>query len=214
MSTLRLTSLFIVPLLVLSASLHAQTAGDDKAQTKQDQASAAEAIATADETPQERLDRCWHLIADSRNDTRNIDKSTQAINALSEMPTNSRALVMIADAMKDPNLDIRTAAVLAAGKTKSPVLVEPLRRLLNDPEPQVAFASATTLWKVFKDHTGEDILAAVAAGDRKANPSLMHGAEHDMSHTMHSPSELAKIGVTTGAGLLLGPFGFSVSAVE
>jgi HEAT repeat protein len=52
------------------------------------------------------------------------------------------------------------------------------------------------------------------AGDRKANPSLIHGAEHDSSRTLHSPSALEKIGVVTGAGLVLGPFGFSVSAVE
>jgi HEAT repeat protein len=116
--------------------------------------------------------------------------------------------------MKDPNLDVRTAAILAAGKAKSHSLIEPVKKLLDDTEPQVVFAAATTLWKQFADKSGEDILAAIAAGDRKANPSLIHGAEHDISRTIHSPSALEKIGIVTGAGLVLGPFGFSVSAVE
>lgn len=35
-----------------------------------------------------------------------------------------------------------------------------------------------------------------------------------MSRTMHSPSTMAKIGIETGAGMVLGPFGFSISAIE
>ena len=76
------------------------------------------------------------------------------------------------------------------------------------------FAAATTLWTQFKDRSGEDILADIAAGDRKANSGLVNGAKHDISRTLHSPSALTKIGLETGAGLVLGPFGFSVSAVE
>jgi hypothetical protein len=36
----------------------------------------------------------------------------------------------------------------------------------------------------------------------------------DISRTLHSPSSLEKIGLVTGAELALGPFGFSVGAVE
>ena len=89
-----------------------------------------------------------------------------------------------------------------------------VRKLLDDTEPQVVFAAATTLWKQFADKSGEDILVAIAAGDRKANPSLIHGAAHDISRTLHSPPALEKIGIETGAAMVLGPFGFSISAVE
>jgi len=92
--------------------------------------------------------------------------------------------------------------------------VQPLKDRLGDSEPQVMFAAATTLWTQFKDRSGEDILAAIAAGDRKAKPGLVNGAKQDISRTLHSPSALTKIGLETGAGLVLGPFGFSVSAVE
>jgi hypothetical protein len=168
----------------------------------------------AAETPAETTKRCWQSLTDSVKDAKHTETRTQALNALSSLGWSARADGLIAAAMKDPNLDVRTAAILAAGKAKSHSLIEPVKKLLDDTEPQVVFAAATTLWKQFADKSGEDILAAIAAGDRKANPSLIHGAEHDISRTIHSPSALEKIGIVTGAGLVLGPFGFSVSAVE
>jgi len=150
------------------------------------------APAAAAETPAETLERCWQSLTDSVQDPKHTETRTQALNALSSLGSNARADRMIAAAMKDPDLDVRTAAILAAGKTKAHTLVVPVRKLLDDSEPQVVFAAATTLWK----------------------PSLIHGAEHDISRTLHSPSALEKIGVVTGAGMLLGPFGFSISAVE
>jgi hypothetical protein len=169
---------------------------------------------TAPETPAETIKRCWQSLTESVQDAKHTETRTQALNALSSLGWSTRADGLIAAAMKDPDLDVRSAAILAAGKTKSYSLIEPVRKLLDDAEPQVVFAAATTLWKQFADKSGEDILAAIAAGDRKANPSLIHGAEHDISRTLHSPSALEKIGLVTGAGMVLGPFGFSISAVE
>jgi HEAT repeat protein len=172
------------------------------------------AAQTAPETPAETIKRCWQALTDSVQDAKHTDTRSQALNALSSLGSSTRADGLIAVAMKDPNLDVRTAAIIAAGKTKSRSLVEPVRKLLDDTEPQVVFVAATTLWKQFADRSGEDILAAIAAGDRKANPSLIHGAAHDISRTLHSPSALEKIGIETGAAMVLGPFGFSISAVE
>jgi len=175
---------------------------------------ASTAAPTAAEKPAETIKRCWQSLTDSVQDAKHTDTRSQALNALSSLGWSTRADGLIAAAMKDPNLDVRTAAILAAGKTKSHSLIEPVRKLLDDTEPQVVFVAATTLWKQFADKSGEDILAAIAAGDRKANPSLIHGAAHDISRTLHSPSALEKIGIETGAAMVLGPFGFSISAVE
>jgi len=166
------------------------------------------------ETPAQTLKRSWEILQESSQDAKLIDTRTQALNALSSLGPNPRANGLIADAMKDPNLDIRTAAILAAGNSKSRALVAPVRKLLDDTEPQVVFAAATTLWKSFNDKSGEDILEAIATGDRKANANVANSAKHDMSRTLHSPSALAKIGLETGAGMVLGPFGFSIAAIE
>jgi HEAT repeat protein len=196
---------------------HPAPAGNDSQPVdapKADASKTSTAAAKPAETPAEIVKRCWQLLTDNVQDAKHFENRTQALNALSSLGSNSRADELIAAAMKDPNLDVRTAAILAAGKTKSRTLVEPVRKLLDDSEPQVVFAAATTLWKQFKDKSGEDVLAAIAAGDRKANPNLIHGAGHDISRTLHSPSALEKIGITTAAGLVLGPFGFSVGAIE
>jgi HEAT repeat protein len=168
----------------------------------------------APKTPAQLLQQCWQTLTDNVQNGKQLEYKTQALDALSSLGTNARANGLIAAAMKDSNLDLRSAAVLAAGKTKSRALVAPVKALLNDPEPQVVFIAATTLWKQFHDRSGQDILEAIVAGDRKANPSLINGAKHDMSRTMHSRSALEKIGLETGATLALGPFGFSVAAVE
>lgn len=166
------------------------------------------------ETPAERVKRCWQMLTDNVQDSKHFETRIQALSALSNLGSNPRANTLIAEAMKDSNLDVRTAAILAAGNSKSRTLIPPVKGLLDDHEPQVVFAAATTLWKQFKDKSGEDVLAAIAAGERKANPNLIHGAAHDMSRTMHSPSAMEKLALTTGAGMVLGPFGFSVGAVE
>jgi HEAT repeat protein len=209
---------FLLPVLLWAGSAHAQEVPPPAAVGNGSQSVPALATPTvaqtAAETPAETIKRCWQSLTDSMQDAKHTETRTQALNVLSSLGWSSRADGLIEAAMKDPNLDVRTAAILAAGKTKSHLLIEPMRKLLDDTEPQVVFAAATTLWKQFADKSGEDILAAIAAGDRKANPSLIHGAEHDISRTLHSPSALEKIGIVTGAGMVLGPFGFSISAVE
>lgn len=201
-------------LLLVALLCAASALAQDNPQPAPDGATSQTITAAKPPEPSENLRRSWQLLTDSVKDAKHFESRTQALNALSSLGLNSRAVAMIVAATKDANLDVRCAAVVAAGKAKSRSLIEPVKKLLDDPEPQVVFIAAITLWRDFKDRSGEDILAAVAAGDRRANPNLIHGAKHDMSRTMHSPSALEKIGITTAAGMLLGPFGFSVAAVE
>src|SRR6202011_5607828 len=91
--------------------------------------------------------------------------------------------------------------------------ITPIRNMLNDNEPQVAFTAATTLWKM-NDHSGEDILVAVVNGDRKARASLKESTRHTIGKDLHNPATLARIGAMQGASLLLGPFGFGITAYE
>lgn len=115
--------------------------------------------------------------------------------------------------MQDSDLDVRTAAALAAGQSGDRNLTTPLRNMLDDKEPQVAFTAAMTLWKM-NDRSGEDILMAVADGERKTNPSLVHGTEHKIDKDLHQPGKLAKLGAMQGAAMLLGPFGFGIAAFQ
>ena len=168
---------------------------------------------SAPQTPAQLQDQAWQLLSTAVADTKHTDTRIQALAALGQMGNNPRSLKWIEAAMKDQDVDVQTAAILAAGQTKALAIRPALHQQLDSKAPQVAYTAALTLWKM-GDHSGEDILEAVINGERRASPTLMNGTEHDMDRTLHSPSELAKIGVVEGAGLLLGPFGFGITAYE
>jgi hypothetical protein len=165
-------------------------------------ASVAENIATA-----------WSLLTTAVTDAKHPQHRIQALAAIGTLGASPRAEKMLTTALRDPDLDVRTAAVLAAGQSKDRNLIAPLRHMLDDKEPQVAFTAATTLWKL-NDRSGEKILLAVVDGERKTNAGLVNGTMHTVNQDLHSPSTLARIGALQGASLLLGPFGFGITAYE
>ena len=228
--TLRLTAVFtgILCLCLISPSWAQNPAPSQsqKSEQKSGQRSADQKSATPDDddtdiAPTDRLHRtvaentseAWETITTALNDPKHSDVRTQALAALGTLGNNPRGAKLITSAMKDPDFDVRTAAILAAGQTKDRNLTTPIRQMLNDNEPQVAFTAATTLWKM-NDHSGEDILIAVVNGDRKATATLKDSTEHTISKDLHSPSTLARIAALQGASLFLGPFGFGVGAYE
>jgi hypothetical protein len=146
-----------------------------------------------------------------------IHKPTQTqivtLAALGTMGSDPRAAALIRESMNSKELEVRVAAIVAAGQTKNRALIPALRERLKDPEPQAEFSAAVTLWKM-NDHSGEDFLRSVATGDSSAKPTLMHGARNDVNREMHDPQAMATLGATTGASILLGPFGFGVKAFE
>jgi outer membrane lipoprotein-sorting protein len=163
-------------------------------------------------SPEERSTQAWAMLTNAATDAKHIQTRIQALAALGMM-SGSRSERMLADAMTDTNLDVRTAAALAAGQSKDRNLTTNLRVLLDDKEPQVAFTAATTLWKM-DDRSGEDILMAVVDGERRAGATLINGTEHDISNELHDPTAMAKLGALQGASMLLGPFGFGITAFE
>jgi HEAT repeat protein len=171
----------------------------------------------AQDSPAVDVDTAWSMLTSALLDTKHTALQTQALAALGTIGSSSRAAKMITDSMHAPDLDVRTAAVLAAGQSPAQTAKRnfsmELRTLLDDKEPQVAVAAASTLWKM-GDHSGEDILVAVAAGERKASAGLMDSTRHTITTDLHNPSTIARIGALQGASMLLGPFGFGITAYE
>jgi HEAT repeat protein len=164
-------------------------------------------------TVAENTAEAWTTLTNALQDPKHPDVRIQALAALGTLNNNARAENLITSTMKDPDYDVRTASILAAGQTKDRNLTTPVRDMLNDNEPQVAFTAATALWKM-NDHSGEDILVAVVNGERKAKAGLKDSTMHTISKDLHSPSTLARIAALQGASMLLGPFGFGVGAYE
>jgi HEAT repeat protein len=173
---------------------------------------AATLVRKADATPASRERDAWTLLTDGLADAKHPQTRIQALAALGLL-RSARSEKMIADAMLDADLDVRTAAVLAAGETKDRNLTTNIRNLLDDKEPQVAFTAATTLWKM-GDKSGEDILMSVVDGERSASAGMMNGTKHKISKDLHDPATLARVGAIQGASMILGPFGFGITAYE
>lgn len=221
----------ISPLLIAFLLLHLQNATAQRSSTTTDNQSADEKIVTtttqsqkdqsSQQAPRDRTkntvaqnnEEAWSMLTDAVGDTKHADLRIQALAALGTLGENVRSEKIIATAMKDPDVDVRTAAVLAAGQTKSRNLTTDIRALLDDKAPQVAFVAATTLWKM-NDRSGEDILVAVVNGERSAKPGMVNGTMHTVNKDLHNPATLARIGALQGASLLLGPFGFGITAIE
>jgi len=163
-------------------------------------------------TAGQRTEQAWKILTDAATDTKHTQTRLQALTALGLL-RSPRSAKLIADAMTDPGLDVRSAAALAAGLSRDRTLEPNLRSLLNDKEPQVAFTAAMTLSKM-GDHTGDDILVAVVDGERSAGPTMMHGAAHRIDNDLHNPAMLAQLGAMQGASMLLGPFGVGITAFE
>jgi HEAT repeat protein len=214
-----LAVVFLLALVALGAN--AQDAARNPASAPR-QISAADGEVVGVDTPAgdavklskpEQIEAAWKMLADAVHDDKHVDLQIEALAALGTLGSNAKSVGLIAEAFKAKDVDTRTAAVLAAGQTRSRMLLPKLRQALDDKDPQIAFAAACALWKE-GDHTGEDLLLAVVDGERKASAPLVQGSMHQANREMHNPTALAKMGVETGASMLLGPFGFGVTAYE
>lgn len=216
-STCLLTAMLLLSAPIVHARQSTSPAADGKIVTttpsQEDQSAQPSVRDRTHSTVAQNDNEAWSMLTDAVQDSKHADLRIQALSALGTIGINPRSEKLIAAAMKDSDVDVRTAAVLAAGQTKSRNLTTNIRAMLDDKEPQVAFVAATTLWKM-NDRSGEDILMAVANGERSATPHLVNGAMHQANKELHDPAALARMGALQGASMLLGPFGFGITAVE
>ena len=160
------------------------------------------------------LDASWTRLTNALTGTRNTDTRIAAVTALSLLGGTARGEKLVRDAVGDPDIDVRLAAIVAAGemiKGGSRNLTQDVRNQLNSDDPKVAFTAASTLWKL-DDPSGEDILMAVAEGERSADYSFWKGSKHNANRTLHSPSALAKIAAQQSMVILVPPVGMGMGA--
>src|SRR5882724_9035291 len=93
-------------------------------------------------TVAENTAEAWKTLTTALEDPKHPDVRIQALAALGTLGNNARAENLITATMKDPDFDVRTASILAAGQTKDRNLTTPIRKMLDDNEPQVAFTAA------------------------------------------------------------------------
>jgi HEAT repeat protein len=164
---------------------------------------------------EEQTANAWNMltVAVADTDTKAEVPRIDAINALGTLGDFPVAQDSLRKQLKDQDRYVRLAAVAAMGSSRKAVFIPDLKQALNDGAPEVSFTAAVALWKM-NDRSGESVLNAVLAGDRKANRGLVTAEKHEAGQDLHSPSKLAAIGAEQGAYALLGPFGFGLGLLR
>lgn len=166
--------------------------------------------AAAAPLPPPSVDEAWGQLK-AAAEAKDVNTRIDAMTALSVLPHNKDAAVLLRKAFNDAEVDVRMAAIIAAGETKNRDFTNDLRSLLDDPTPQVAFTSAMTLWKM-GDRSGQDILLAVVNGDRKTDKGFLKEGMHHANRTLHDPAKLMKEGAIQTASIFLPPVGYGMGA--
>jgi HEAT repeat protein len=154
----------------------------------------------------------WQMLETGATDSKE-QVQVDALSALGTLSGFKKAETILQDTVKDKNIDVRLAAVAAAGTMQDRNMIPALRQALDDPAPEVTFAAAVALWKIH-DQAGIDVLYGILAGERKPQGSFVKTEMHQANKDLHDPATLARIGALQGAYALLGPFGIGLSAAR
>jgi HEAT repeat protein len=181
----------------------AETAESDKPGTRKENRPPAPQVVTS---------RAWKLLEEGLKE-KEVSKRTEAVSALAIIGPLPRALSFMETALTDEDPRVRETAVVALGEMKSRRSLARLKTMLEDDAPEVSFAAARTLWRM-GDRSGRSILLEVLAGERKSSAGGLGRKLGRAREKLHDPKTLAKIGVTQGASVLLGPFAIGIKAAE
>jgi HEAT repeat protein len=219
-----------IALVVFASLLGFAMLAQSGAPASSGQAAPAAATADSDEEPDQPVAKpakptgtsveaqtsaAWDMLNAALSDTKIQAQQVRvdAIGSLGTLGDFPRAAGWLRDAQKDQDRNIRLAAVAAMGTSKNAAFVPDLKQALNDSAAEVSFTAAVGLWKM-NDRSGESILDAVLARDRKAKQGAIGSEKHQADEDLHNPSKLARIGAEQGAFALLGPFGFGLTALR
>lgn len=151
-------------------------------------------------SPADNMETAWQMLGSGAKDSKE-QMGIAALNAIGTLTGIKRAEDDLQEAIKDQNVDVRVAAVMATGSMKDEKLIPVLRQLLDDPTPEVVFAAAVALWKLH-DPSGINILYGVLAGERKTKVSVTQTGKRQASKDLQDPGTLAKIGARTCPDLM------------
>ncbi|MGH9430018.1 MAG: HEAT repeat domain-containing protein [Terriglobia bacterium] len=158
-------------------------------------------------------EQAWSTLLDGAADSNPI-KRTQALTALGTIGAERPALEAIEKGLHDKDIYVRLTAVAALGETRSPHSLQELRRALDDDAPQVRFVAARTLWES-GNWSGRSVLIRVLSGEKQKNATgFVKSKVQSARDGLYDRSALAKMGITEGAGALLGPFSMGVGFAE
>jgi HEAT repeat protein len=146
--------------------------------------------------------------------SKNPDIRKQAILAVGLFRDAPAARELLLPMLKDSDAQVRIAAVSSLTDFNDPAVIPALRRTLEDPVPEVAFAAAKSLWNL-RQPVGEEAIIAVLEGEKKAGSNPVRAKFRDMARMMHTPGAALMLGIRQGVGFAPVPgLGEGVGALQ
>lgn len=141
--------------------------------------------------------KAWDMLQTAAFSPRTADR-TNGIRALGLLRNNKHARELAESALKDPNPDVRLAAVTALGQMHATQSIPKLQSALSDPKIPVVMAAAHALRELKDDKSAYAVYYDLLTGERKAGDGLIA----EQLDTLKNPKEMAKIGFSEGIGYI------------
>jgi hypothetical protein len=158
-------------------------------------------------TPVTHRQRAWRVLRDGLGQN-SADRRAKAVNALGLLPGNLDAEKAAREALKDEKYNVRVAAATALGSMHAVRSIPQLEAALDDEEPTVVLASASSLLLLKDTSSAYDIYYGVLTGTMRPNRGLIH----EQLRTLHDTKKMAEIGFQEGIGFVpFAGFGYGIA---
>jgi HEAT repeat protein len=154
----------------------------------------------------------WKVLNDGLSD-KDFDHRANAISALGTIGVRPDVVQLVESGLDDKSTSVREAAARTLGRMKSRGSIPKLREALDDQSAIVVYAAATSLCQM-DDKNGEEVLAEILAGDRKASLGRVDQGMRTAHEKIHDPKELLELGAEMTAEGLFPPAIFGVKFAE
>ena len=143
------------------------------------------------------VESAWQILETGVNQG-NVEKRSDATQALGLVVHDRRARVLAEKALADDIAEVRASAATALGDMQSRASIPKLHAALSDKDPIVVLAAAHALLSL-KDDRAYDVYYAVLTGQRKTGEGLL-AYERKMRRFVDQAHEFAR---TEGDGGLM-----------
>jgi HEAT repeat protein len=173
----------------------------------------ANAVWAEDEIPLSPIDKARTQLHEALEDS-NPDTRMQAVQALGLIGPRQPYMGQLIDMLQDKDVEVRVAAISSMVDIKSPEVIAPLRKALDDDVPEVSFSAAKALWQL-NDPAGREALLLVLEGESKISSSYLSDKSRKTLRLFRTPTKLMMFILRKGAGSAGVPgLGRGVSSLE
>jgi HEAT repeat protein len=146
------------------------------------------------------VERARSILTEGTKDG-NPENRKEATLAIGLIGKHERSTTLIAPLLDDPDVVVRVAAIATIIDLADRQAIPRLKKALEDPVPEVAFASAKALYS-FKQREGKEALLAVLEGEMSAKSNPLRSKYREMMRMFHTPRTAALFALRTGVGFV------------